>query len=455
MTNSRSIVHPRKPQARGSGDIVAQLAFIRTLLLYLVVFKFESIRVWPHSYAGEFYAPSRIVYYAEFFVTLMSVFVACIHVGIFREIFHKYRLITLFLITTLMAGLFNISAGLGSFLYGFGYIELFFAITIVMTIDGERKLLTVVMNSGSIFLLLNFLSLAVPSISFMIADFSGVFRGLTPHRNDLSHISAIFLIIAIFYGKYTLLAQRMANAFIAVIMIVLAKSAQGVVLSLICCSMWVVFRLPMSVRRVAIVTMAISAAIIVFFTVMMPSEVEAIFGFFGRDTTFTGRDRIWSMSVDLLAAMPFYGYGLGSISSDILSSSILKEYGLGIVFGSAHNAYLEAFLAYGWFGGSVFAVIALGAAVSMVRVFWSSRDQADHLGAVLLLFALVGGITSSEKLFFPNFGWLTLVLATGLIRRPRRNSSYGRGRSRQTLSYLKRNGRRMPNTQTLFGGRRA
>lgn len=388
----------------------------RMLLLYAVLFKYSEIRFWPHAYAGEMYAPSRIVYYAEFGVTLCTFAMVAIHINYIWDFMRNNYLMMVFLLYALIVTLIYSSSAIVDTLQILSYFEIVLALYLVVAIDGAKLFFRIFLNSATIFLAINFLSLAIPSQSLMIGEFSGFFRGMTAHRNNLSQISVVYFAVSLWGGRNITGTQRIINIGLALLMIVLARSVQGVVLAMLIFYLKFAFSLPMSVRK-TIFLISGSVAIIMSILLMSPPQfIEDMFEFFGRDTSFTGRDRIWSLSLYLISVMPLQGYGLWAIGSDILDTALLREYGLGTLFGTAHNAYLEAILSFGWIGGGLFLIICALSFITMVKIFWSSRNDYRNFAGIMIFISLLGGVTASEKLFLPGFGWLTFVAALTIAK---------------------------------------
>ncbi len=115
---------------------------------------------------------------------------------------------------------------------------------------------------------------------------------------------------------------------------------------LICLLMLDLFYLLRLYRYLSLSKMALAVLIItvtvVFF--QLQTVIEALFTFFGKDSSFTGRTIIWEYTISAIKASPLFGYGF----SDGYSRLAKMGYILRSAF-NAHNMWLE----YCWEGGLI------------------------------------------------------------------------------------------------------
>lgn len=398
-------------------------------LFFLCLWKLSQVRLWTHAYAGQAYNPSRLVYYTEFLTSALAYALFLLHVKTIWKTLTDNKAISLFIgfafFIVLAPGIKNMTP-LSSVS---GYIEAIIVISLMIQYWGTQSLLRWLNYFAVLFIGINLLSLAKPSTSIMIGELSGFARGLCPHRNDLSHITTICI--------YFLLAdlQKTLPAYIKWVVILggctlvgLAGSVQGILLTFIGLLVFLVSKYTSKFKHpfviYTLVTMVAAITIVGSFLTL-----DEFLGYFGRDSTFTGRDRIWGMSEYLLSNMPWSGYGIGSMgsTSPYVSMALLQSFQVGTAFGTAHNSYLEAFLSFGWIGGVLFITAVITSFATILKKYWQG-NQWMVLPMMLMVFGVLGGFTASEKLFLPQFGWFTFVLATllaqqGTVSNPNKNAN--------------------------------
>lgn len=390
---------------------------LAALVLVLLFWKVSGIRYWPHAYAGVQYVPHRLVYYTEFIVSVLAIFSAVVHSHLLVRVFaSRLRLASLFVVWAVVGGIFVQLPLVSAFLGVSGYLDALLALTVALIVFGQSGMLRILAWTSFAFVMLNIASVAVPSVSMMVGDFAGKFRGLTAHRNDLAQLAYTCALIAVAAKGSTPRWMRVGTLLGAVALLAAARSVQGILLLPAGLFM---YQFAARIRILRHPLVVLSALVLLGLGIFIWEQFGSLGGFlayFGRDATFSGRDRIWALSLHLLQHMPFMGYGPGQIGSEVLSASLLQRFGLGTLFGSAHNSYLEAFLTYGWLGGGLFMAVVLWGFLEVLRALLRCADTYTALAFALLVIALVGGLTASEKLFLPGLGWFTFVLALVLVQ---------------------------------------
>ncbi|MBB6446842.1 O-antigen ligase family protein [Bacillus benzoevorans] len=119
---------------------------------------------------------------------------------------------------------------------------------------------------------------------------------------------------------------------------------------------------------------------------------------------FSGREVVWSHLISLISQQPFFGYGTGTLVSDISNKTI-----------SAHNLYLQISLQGGYIGLSVFILLLF----SIWKIFWyGQEDRIVRLSAAYLIATLIHQLF--EVSFIQNqlsIGLLQwLIIAVGISR---------------------------------------
>jgi len=127
----------------------------------------------------------------------------------------------------------------------------------------------------------------------------------------------------------------------------------------------------------------------------------------GRDMTYTGRTQVWEALLDLHTD-PVLGVGYMSIWDDQRYRSQLPDW----VAYSAHNGYLEEYLAGGWVGIFLLVVMLLGVGF---RINNSLQHDGDYGAVRLAIFFtfLIGNFSESNIACMTPIGFLFLLAAIG------------------------------------------
>jgi len=183
----------------------------------------------------------------------------------------------------------------------------------------------------------------------------------------------------------------------------LLTNNKGAMIALVVCISCVYVIERRSFFRLALLVAAAAAL-----TIIVSLYGEALFAFISRSgssdevASATGRDRIWSVVIEMWLNEPIFGYGWGA------SLTILPTHpALTRAAASAHNLYLEILFASGIVGLSVFVIALL---MTLRQIF--NRAAALYIG--LFAFFLVQSC-SENILDFPSFVSLGFFLAVNIV----------------------------------------
>lgn len=134
---------------------------------------------------------------------------------------------------------------------------------------------------------------------------------------------------------------------------------------------------------------------------------ESVVESLGRDMTFTGRTDVWR---ELLAVGtdPFLGTGFMSFWDDPYYQSKLPDW---VAF-SAHNGYLEIYIAGGIVGVCMLALMLIGTGAKINRALTSGEPYALVRFAVLIV-ALIANFSESNFACMTPVGFLFIIAAIG------------------------------------------
>jgi len=190
----------------------------------------------------------------------------------------------------------------------------------------------------------------------------------------------------------------------------LAQSATAFSCFLIGGGFMVVTRLRALARRPAAVHLLVAMALFVVLLATLISPEAGLLEAVGRDSTLTGRTRIWNTALSL-TVNPLFGAGyesfwLGDRLEEIWSTEPDHP-------NQAHNGYLEGFLDLGWVGVALLAfVVAQGYRNIIQTLRWNPRA-----GSVRLAFFLVAAIYNLTEHAFRELHpvWIVFLLAVIVV----------------------------------------
>jgi exopolysaccharide production protein ExoQ len=134
---------------------------------------------------------------------------------------------------------------------------------------------------------------------------------------------------------------------------------------------------------------------------------EAIIRALGRDMTFTGRTEVWNELLKV-GTDPLLGTGYMSFWDDSFYQSKLPNW---VAF-SAHNGYLEIYLAGGYIGIGALVLMLLGVIGRINRALADGSDYSAVRFAILVM-ALLANFAESNFACMTPLGMLFLIAAIG------------------------------------------
>ena len=139
---------------------------------------------------------------------------------------------------------------------------------------------------------------------------------------------------------------------------------------------------------------------------------EGIVRSLGRDMTFTGRTDVWRELLNV-GTDPLFGTGFMSFWDDNSFRSKLPYW----VAGSAHNGYIEIYLAGGMIGVTMLTLMLLGTSAKINRDLRSGREYSVVRFAIFAA-ALVANFAESNFACMTPLGFLFILAAIGDARNP-------------------------------------
>lgn len=302
---------------------------------------------------------------------------------------------------------------------------LVFAAWIAETMDPRRALRNVALGllviAGASFVLLA----VAPQIAVHAAgSHAGNWRGALLHKNLLGREMALATTLAL--GMAVVAPRRWRLAWLAAaaataLLVLGARSATGLVLIAVGTLTVTLMAVPAVGQRERMGRRVLVVATIATATALVGALAVVLLDALGRDLTFTGRDRIWQVTLDVLRDRALTGAGFGAFWDGPGGAEVSAA--LGYSVGHAHNGLLQAATSLGIPGVLLVLTLQVGAFVRALRApaFRAARPLA--LG-FLLHFAVLG--VSDAVMSGPNSLSLTIALALVLMRPGRPGGSIAR-----------------------------
>lgn len=246
------------------------------------------------------------------------------------------------------------------------------------------------------------------------------FHGLTTHANSLGPLALVYLLVEYLYPSPWVV--RWAGSLLALAALVVAQSKTAWIAALLAGSVVYVYRVGEEARgRTAsgghgtALVGGIAGLIIVptsLIVVMLVADpigkiARYVEPRIGELTSFTGRNRIWEITLDTWRDNPFFGYG-----PNLWDTEFRMNLGLTNI-GHAHNQFLQSLGDSGLFG-LVFLVIFLS-----ILAFYAVRHGRATRGVsvALILVLLVRCLTEApmRPTTFLEPGFLTYFLVFLLL----------------------------------------
>ena len=186
----------------------------------------------------------------------------------------------------------------------------------------SEKLMDALFWFGALLLILSIALVfgAPPTGTMYWPPFNGAWRGVYWHRNHLASIAALLSIV---YLCRMYLAVRNRNTggildailyLVTLVILYFARSATGYI---VCLALhgagmiaWIWLQLESRLRRRHYI-MILAGGVLV--AILVLSNLDVIFGLFGRDTSMTGRTSLWSNLIGLAERRPWLGHGFGAV----------------------------------------------------------------------------------------------------------------------------------------------
>jgi O-antigen ligase len=374
---------------------------VNSFILIYVTFFTTNIPFDPSNYADTFGGETtniknQVVFLYLFFSSLI---ILSKKFDKILSLIRSEKYLSLFVALCLLSALWSDYSFL-SFKRSFQLFVMFLVIVEAFANIDAKILLKQLKIVVSIYLFFNLY--ACRFIPAAIDPVFGTWRGMEVQKNWLAQNSLYCLLSSIVFfsfdkTRYTKLYDSIL-ILISVLIIYKAHSSTNLIIVVIIVFMGVVFQIESIFKNLGIGRSILGLTFLFILTfsgifIIFSSEIFGLIpGYFGKDTTLSGRVDIWNFVWNDIENRFLLGYGfatywiMGSARLEIFAS-----YFEGFVVNSAHNGYLEIILQVGFIG---FIFFLFPIAAYIYRMFKLNSNIA------ILIFVSIMTLNYTESVLF-------------------------------------------------------
>ena len=322
-------------------------------------------------------------------------------------------------------------------------IELFTLILLASTYKKADRFLFVLWMTAVIVLFLDLAMLMAPSISFSPIGYKGIHN----HKNQLGSMAYAFL--PIFAGallkksNFIILFLNFVSIILLTFLLVisLSKTPMAVISASVMCTLYalLICRADLANRIFAyFATLVLSCIVAIIIAEYNWSQIlEIIFG----DPTLTGRDQIWSYTIQRVAESPIVGFGYGSFWGVGPAEDLMKSHGITFAFAQAHNGYIDILAQLGAVGIVVVFITFIYFIKEIINLLKKANRKDEILLSMLAFYVLFGillyNVTESSFLRAGFDTWVYFILVTQTAMKIASRTKGREGFTRLTLGWVR------------------
>lgn len=338
----------------------------------------------------------------------------------FLSMWRRNWLPALFILLALLSTLWSI----GPLVTLFRSLELLFAALVAsyigMRLAPEKLMDTLFWFGALLFVLSIALAVSAPPTGTMYwAPFYGAWRGVFWHRNHLASLTAFLSII---YLCRMFLAFRNRDTsgildgllyLLSLVILYFARSATGYIVFIVLHAAgivaWFWLQMESRLRRGHYILILVGVTLT---AILIMSNLDYIFGLFGRDTTMTGRVGLWSNLFELASQRPWFGHGFGAVwTLDSFREEIRQLARWPSQPLIADNGLLDIYLHLGITGVVIFSGVLLAVTVRSLLYAVMRKTPSGFFPLLVMVYAFFANITFSLFAETEVFLWFLIVAA--------------------------------------------
>jgi len=245
--------------------------------------------------------------------------------------------------------------------------------------------------------------------------FAGQLRGIYSHKNFIGeNVSFLLLYVLItFFSRRENSFAIWSSILIGFITVIWSFSVTSIIMLIISISLIISFRSAIFIKfnTFAILTLMILA--IAFSAAVIPLVSDQILGFFGKDSSLTGRDLIWRAYIELGSQRDPIGWGYKALVNT-------DKAGVAIIFPngsrpSPHNSFISLYCDLGYPGLAFYGFATIFTVFNGIRRI-GSGDKNGLYSAIYPVGYSIGSFTEGTGGMSLNVGFVLLLY---IAMRPR------------------------------------
>jgi exopolysaccharide production protein ExoQ len=240
------------------------------------------------------------------------------------------------------------------------------------------------------------------------SGYSGAWHGVFQQKNEFARMVALATLVFLtrsrpprWSGLATIGITAISSALILV-----SQSRTALVVMAAVLVLLRIFRLRRHGKKALVG--GIVAIVLVAIVLSIAVDTESMAGMLGRDTTMTGRTKIWTVALESLAERPLLGYGYSAfwnVSPDALRINEKLQWQVP----HAHNGFIDLPLQLGFAGLGLFLVVYAVAVRRAIAYVYRDPDQEALWPIAYFAFVLLYQFTESTIFVGNSMLWMVFV----------------------------------------------
>ena len=250
-----------------------------------------------------------------------------------------------------------------------------------------------------------FIAIFLPHYGVELIDSPGAWRGAFLQKNALARAMVLSIFVFYFARPPAGWWVRWVGIAAALCLLVLSKSATGIVVLSVMVATLPLYRLVRTKFTFVIpVLIALGVAAVgsaFLFNMILPS----LLGMLHKDPTLTGRTDVWEALFLSIARHPWLGYGFSAFwTAEGESSTVAQQ--VNWLVGGAHNGFLDVTLDLGSLGLSIFVAGYTVICRRALRLMRKTTGAVPKWLCTYLAFALLYSLSESTIFRLSSIFWI-------------------------------------------------
>jgi exopolysaccharide production protein ExoQ len=240
------------------------------------------------------------------------------------------------------------------------------------------------------------------------SGYSGAWHGVFQQKNEFARMVALATLVFLTRSRPPRWSRLVTIGLITVsaALILVSQSRTALVVMAAVLVLLRIFRLRRHGTKALIG--GIVAVVLVGMVLSIAVDTESMAGMLGRDTTMTGRTKIWTLALESLAERPFLGYGYSAfwnVSPEALRISQILHWQVP----HAHNGFIDLPLQLGFVGLILFLAVYVVAVWRAIAYAYSDPDSEALWPIAYFAFVLLYQFTESTIFVGNSMLWMVFI----------------------------------------------